>query len=513
MNDHFAPDVNDGRIRVPPTGHRGRPPAGRSSGQHRRQYFPIRTHPGLAGRWLLAGSAVALVSTAGALLSENGALVAAMAMGSLFIVAFGLALDRWPWFIPWAAVAIFALSAEARLRLTAEVGVVKDLYVMVLIAVCLVQLYRRPGLFARLRPFGAPLMSFGIVLGLYLLNPAGAHGTSWLVGTRLLLEVLALLVLGMLCAEPRRTLRQLVSAMTLFLPLEAAFAWIQQWAGSDALVYEWGYQYGAQIRSTSTGGLRTSGTFEDPFQLAGFAVLGLVLAFFVASRWQSLVLVLAATAALGATSVRTAFVQAGVLLLIVAIRRGWARQALVIAAVAAITGVFLLASTTATVRPGATAEPLLLTLNGRSTAWAQAVQGWESLVTGNGVGERGSGSTTRTTVVSAPPAYDPTAEPTAEFAGSSAFLDSSYAQVQSDVGIVGTIGLVAGIVSFGLVLLRRCRNHVGDGAAWAAVAVLVGASAIDWVGRSSLASYTTGFLTLYILGVLVAASTEMARTP
>jgi hypothetical protein len=145
---------------------------------------------------------------------------------------------------------------------------------------------------------------------------------------------------------------------------------------------------------------------------------------------------------------------------------------------------------------------LLFSLNGRSTAWTQAVEGWESLVAGNGVGARGTGSTS-TGSVSAAPAYSPGAAPTAAYAGSSAFLDSSYAQIQSDVGIVGTAALLTALGALGVFVVRGCRIS-GDGAPWAAGGVLL-VSLVDWVGRSSLASYTAGFLTLYTLGVLLGA--------
>jgi hypothetical protein len=290
--------------------------------------------------------------------------------------------------------------------------------------------------------------------------------------------------------------------MTLLLPAEAAFAWVQQLVGPAKLVFSWGYQYGAQIRQTSNGGWRTSGTFEDPFQLAALAILGLALALFVASRWQAFVLVVSAVAVLGATSVRTALIQAGILVVIWAIRRGWWRQAAALGAVSVLAGVLFLATTTTSISPGAPEEPLLLTLNGRSTAWAQAIDGWESLVTGNGVGARGIGSTRTTTTPSAAPSYDGQA-PEALFAGDPAFLDSAYAQVQSDVGIVGSLALITALGGLAVVVVRRCRQ-TGDGAAWAGGAVLA-VSAVDWIGRSSLASYTTGFLTLYVLGVLLGA--------
>jgi hypothetical protein len=64
---------------------------------------------------------------------------------------------------------------------------------------------------------------------------------------------------------------------------------------------------------------------------------------------------------------------------------------------------------------------------------------------------------------------------------------------------------LTGLAGFAVVVVRRCRR-TGDGAAWAAGAVLA-VSAVDWIGRSSLASYTTGFLTLYVLGVLLGAGT------
>jgi hypothetical protein len=402
---------------------------------------------------------------------------------------------------PWGALWLFSTSGELKLRVSPLLGVVKDGYVVVLLALLLVHLWRRPRALTRLRPLAFPLAAITVLVGMYALDPAGAHDTQWLFGTRLLVEVLALLLIGLLLA-PERALAHLVRAMTLLLPAEAAFAWVQQMVGPERLVFSWGYQYGAQIRQTSNGGWRTSGTFEDPFQLAALAILGLALALFVASRWQAFVLVVSAVAVLGATSVRTALIQAGILVVIWAIRRGWWRQAAALGAVSVLAGVLFLATTTTSISPGAPEEPLLLTLNGRSTAWAQAIDGWESLVTGNGVGARGIGSTRTTTTPSAAPSYDGQA-PEALFAGDPAFLDSAYAQVQSDVGIVGSLALITALGGLAVVVVRRCRQ-TGDGAAWAGGAVLA-VSAVDWIGRSSLASYTTGFLTLYVLGVLLGA--------
>ena len=77
---------------------------------------------------------------------------------------------------------------------------------------------------------------------------------------------------------------------------------------------------------------------------------------------------------------------------------------------------------------------------------------------------------------------------------------------------MGTLALVGSLAGLFLTLLGRCRRRSDDNAAWAALAVLA-VSAVDWIGRSSLASYTTGFLTLYVLGVLMAATQISEQSP
>jgi hypothetical protein len=461
--------------------------------------------PGLLG-WVV-GAGLVVTAAAGALVLLVPGTGVLLGLGLLFgavpLGAAALVLLRRPELAPWGALLIFVTSAELRLRVHPAIGLLKDVYVVVLVGLVVLYVLRRPSTVRRLRTFAFPLAALGVLVALYLLDPAGSHDTSWVFGTRLLLEVLALLLVGLLLA-PREALGHLVRAMTVIVPAEAAFAWLQQAAGADRLVYQWGYEYGAQVRSTSGGGLRVSGTFEDPFQLAALAVLAMAVGIFAAtSRRQAVVLIVAGLAVLAATSVRTAMVQVALLLVVYAVRRGWGRQAAALGMVAAVTGVLVLATTTASVTPGAPEEPLLFTLNGRSTSWALAIDGVESLVMGNGVGARGTGSTRTDTGLTAPPSYDGTA-PNAYFAGNPAFLDSSYAQVQSDVGIVGSAALVLALGGLAAVVVRRCRDP-RNGAAWAACGVLA-VTLVDWVGRSSLASYTTGFLTLYVLGVLLGAS-------
>ena len=140
--------------------------------------------------------------------------------------------------------------------------------------------------------------------------------------------------------------------MTVFLPFEAVFAWAQQIAGVALLTNGWLYRFGAQARVTSDRALRTSGTFDDPFQLAALAVLGTAGALFLASRWQAQVLLVSSVAILAATSVRSATVQMGLLLLVYAVRRGLRRQALALGAATAVAGLFTLVSTTSAALPG-----------------------------------------------------------------------------------------------------------------------------------------------------------------
>ena len=420
-------------------------------------------------------------------------------------------LYRRPELAAWAAVLLFSTSAELRLRVDPTIGVLKDALVALLVALVAVAVWQRPAALRRLRGLALPAAALALLVGLYALDPAGDHGTSWIFGTRLLIEVLALLVAGAVLA-PRTTLVHLVRAMVVVLPLEAVFAWVQQAAGPASLIYRWGYEYGSQVRSTSSGGVRTSGTFEDPFQLAALAVLGLALALFVASRWQAAVLIVSAVAVLGATSVRTAMLQAGLLLVVYAVQRGYGREAASLAAVAAVAGVFFLATTTSAVRPGAPEEPLLFTLNGRSDAWALAVDGWESLVTGNGVGARGTGSTRTSVEVSGPPRFDgsrpggrlrrrPGVPRLQLRAGAVRRRDRRQRRAADGAGRDG------GRSSCGGCAPTPPTARRGRPPACSSVSV------VDWIGRSSLASYTTGFLTLYVLGVLLGAVRNPGAKP
>jgi hypothetical protein len=466
--------------------------------------------------FVLAGAViVVIVAAAAAAKGQTGAAGLVLDLVVLTVVAaFSLALLARPWLAPWGVVLLFPLTAELQLRVTYLAGVSKDALAALLVAVAVFHVRRTPWLIRRLRPTASAFAALAVVVGLYVLDPGGGHDSGWAFGTRLLVEGLGLLVVGLTCPRPDRAVRHLVRATCVITAFEGVFAWIQQSAGLNSLVYTWGYEYGSQVRQTSSGGLRTSGTFADPFQLVALGLLALCLAAFVSTnRVETIVLVVSALALLGATQVRTAFVQVALVAFLYALRRRWfVPTAAVVCALAAI-GIFAGLTITTAPYPGGPRTPLLLGLNGRSTAWSLAVTSPKSLLVGHGVGAVGTGSDRAAGgLVTKASAYDPTKAPTAVFAGDTAFLDSSYAQVQSDVGLAGVAGLGLWI---GALLARLRRPLVrGEGprqqdARWGALAVL-SVSAVDWIGRSSLASYTTGFLTLYVLGLLVAAAAARA---
>src|SRR3712207_167618 len=59
----------------------------------------------------------------------------------------------------------------------------------------------------------------------------------------------------------------------------------------------------------------------------------------------------------------------------------------------------------------------------------------------------------------------------AAFSGDPAFLDSAYAQVQSDVGVVGTVALLTSLAALSVHVIRQCRD-AGRRTDWAACGVL-----------------------------------------
>lgn len=428
-----------------------------------------------------------------------------LAFGLTIAVAGSLLLLERPWLAPWGIVFLFGTTSELRLRVSDLLGVSKDAYVLLLLIVTAVSLARRRSSWrSRLPP---PWVSFslGTVVLLYVLNLGGSFDVGWLLGTRLLVEPVLLMILALLVHEPRRVLHHLTLALCWFLPAQAVLAWVQQAVGLDTLVYGWGYAFGSQVRLTSSGGLRTSGSFEDPFALASFAVVGACVAVSVASRRQAVVLGLSSVAILGAAQVRTAALQVALLGCLVLLRRRRVAAAAV-GIVGVLSGAMLAGAAylTSSTVPGGPVRPLLLTLNGRFDAWAVAYEGPTTLLRGNGVGAFGAGSTRAGEgLLATSPRFDATESPTGSFAGDPRFIDSSWLQVLSDVGLIGVLALVAWVVGHARWVSRPAQDGVA--AAWL-VLMLLAVSVLDWTARTTLGSYPTGFLSLYVLGLATATT-------
>ena len=83
-----------------------------------------------------------------------------------------------------------------------------------------------------------------------------------------------------------------------------------------------------------------------------------------------------------------------------------------------------------------------------------------------------------------------------------------------DVGLVGVLALLAWVVAYCWWMARPARE--GRGAAWLVLAVLA-VSVVDWLSRTTLGSYPTGFTTLYLLGLATSAALvvrpDRLRTP
>src|SRR6266480_1891801 len=174
--------------------------------------------------------------------------------------------------VPHLAVAgtvvLFALIPTLKVFIGDWVGALKDLVVFA--AVCAAILVF---VLERRLPDRWVLMLVGLLLGLYVVNLGGGHGIAWFQGVRLFGEPLALLLVGLMLPEPRRTFRWALGALVAAACLAAAYGLLQQVAGEWTVV-DWGYSFGRQVR-TASDHLRSFGTFDDPFAYAAFLLFGI----------------------------------------------------------------------------------------------------------------------------------------------------------------------------------------------------------------------------------------------
>ena len=341
-----------------------------------------------------------------------------------------------------------------------------------------------------------------VLLGMYLLNPAGEHGAAWSDAARLTIEAFGLFLVGYLGPDTQRTWRWAVGALVCVALLNVVVGVAQQAIGVERLVHQFGYQFGNEVRTTAGGSFRSFGTLDDPFNYAALLALALVCATFeLRRRWAVSIAALLAVG-IAISFVRTEIVLMAVIaaLALVRVRRLPSAVGLLLAVLVAAVGLLALSPQPA-LSPTSNGS-VLSTLNGRTTGWSELLSDPSDLLAGRGVGAVGTGlSRSGTAGIYQPGRF--TAGETAEAAqeGDLRNVDSTYLATLADVGLLGLV-LMTAILGRMLVLMRPGRPGV-RGAMWTSVGLWL-VAVLDAVTRSSLTAFPYGFIALYLLGLSLA---------
>ena len=219
--------------------------------------------PRLADASLAAGPVVGagLTLVAAYLAVRTGAQIS---VGLLLVVTFFvgtvIAFIAYPHLAVAATIPLFAFVPALKALVWSEIGPLKDFVVLAAVAAALI-LY----LFNRRRPDGWVLTLVLLLLGLYVINPGGAHNLAWAQGVRLIGEPLLLLLVGLTLPQPQRTFRFAMAALVITTCLVAAYGILQQIVGPETLA-SWGYSFESQIR-IAYGHLRSFGTLDRGIRL------------------------------------------------------------------------------------------------------------------------------------------------------------------------------------------------------------------------------------------------------
>ena len=348
-----------------------------------------------------------------------------------------------------------------------------------------------------------------LLMGLYVLNPAGEHDEAWFFAARLVLESFALFLAAQSLPAPERTWRWTVGALIASCCAIALYGLVQQRLGYVRLVEEFGYTYGVEVRQTASGSLRSFGTLEDPFSYALLLMLGLA-ALLVAVRRRGWVVcaTLLVTAGLAASFVRSAAVVATGLLVVALVRVGRKAVAAALAVALLLSAVTVLATVPQT-SATASGDPMefLLTLNGRTKGWSALLPTPEAWVAGRGAGDVGTGASRAAAESGDRPAGAAPIVTDAEFQRRN--VDSSYFGTVADVGLVGLGVLLAIIARTAVLALRGAR--AGSRPAWLVLAAGV-VALLDAITRASLMSVPAGYVAMWVVGIsLAAAQAERLR--
>jgi O-antigen ligase len=447
---------------------------------------------------LVAGGAVGAAALAAVLATRlGGAPVLGAAVALLIAAAVLVGFVVRPHVMVAGFVAYVILLPAVRLAVGPWIGASKDVLVgLAVVGVAIAS--RRAGA----RPPDPVVLGAAAMLAvLYLADLGGAHDLAWFQQTRLTLEVLALLVVGMSLPEPRRVLRWAVASLVATGAAVAVWGLVQQVLGVSGLL-ALGYTYGESVRNFGPF-LRSFGTLDDPFAYA--AVLLFALA--AVALWMrpgplagglGLLLLLGVAASL----VRTAALVVVVLGALMLLRRRHPAPALALIAACSVAALALLAFPT-----GAQTERSVavgrtnVTLNGRTDAWRAALGDPRDWVLGQGVGEIGTGAQR------AAQGLVGDTGPSAVGRRASVSVDSGYLATVADVGLVGLAVLTVLIARIGSVLWTGARQGGREaGFGLGILAVIL----IDALTRSSFTGFPTAFVGMLLIGLVVAVVREPA---
>ena len=436
--------------------------------------------------------------------------------------AVGAAVLAWSvWRAPHAAKAVLLvfveLQAALKFYVSSVFGPAKDAAtILVIIVVVAPVLFGREG---RARVPDRWLMTALLaLLAVYVLDPAGGHTAGWLPTVRLVGESFGLFAVGWLARDPARSWRWLAGALVGCGVVQTVLGIFQQLLGADRLVTQLGLAYGSQVRTTSSGQLRSFGTLDDPFNYGAMTTLAFVVAAVTIRRaWLRYATVVLLGVGVVVSVDRTMIVLLPILILLWLAVRGRAVLAALMVAGGVAAGVLVLSLPSAPA-PGVVLSDtapgnFLLTLNGRTETWSQVIRGPGDVVFGRGVGVLGSGlARSQQQGISEQARYVDGVAPPPATNDELTSLDNSYVAVVADVGILGFALLVlfGARVWAGLAAGIRARTRP----ALAGAAVLL-VTSVDGLTRTSLTAFPYGFVALLVLGAALAAAhaSPAARIP
>jgi hypothetical protein len=401
---------------------------------------------------------------------------------------------------PHVAVActipMFALLPALKVLVFPWVGPLKDLITLAAICAAAILVVQRAGAGRPQNGDRWVAVAVGVLGLLYLVNAGGLEwDIAWFHGVRLVSEPLALLLVGMTLANPRRTLRWAMASLIATAVFVVLVGLYQQVVGMWRL-YEYGYEFDRNLR-TFNGRLRSFGTLDDPFAYAGFLLLGLAaVVMWVRNGVVAFTAASLIVAGLAVSFVRTALVIGVALLALWLFRRRHTATSVLLMAVAVVAsiGILLLSPGASEQRTVRTDSSTFLTVNGRTEAWRLFLGDPEVWALGHGVGEVGTAAERATYSIN---------RDRDEAAEQARAVDSGYFAVIADVGLIGLAALLGLFGRLITLATRARRKDLAPG--WVALALLT-VLLIDAVTRASFTGFPTAFLGLLLVGVALGAA-------